>query len=188
MNPPRRSERAAHVSPSRDMVEASLRSRRTGTPEERLDRQLPAAAELLRQGLGGVVAATQAPVTVGRNEGDHVRVWSPNDLDHDLGGPAGKAPEPPLLPGRDDPTHRLVVCDSGARLGECEPPARAFAASHDRPCGRTAAPFAERRAESPQMPLAGLADLWPIPRAAEAALRQQKVEHNPTLGRAGAQL
>jgi glycosyltransferase involved in cell wall biosynthesis len=73
------------------------------------------------------------------------------------------------------------VGDGGPRGGEREPPARALRAAADGPCGGRAAALAARRFQPRQRAEARVADLRTAPPAGETALRQQQLEHPPTL-------
>ena len=165
-------ECAAHISPPADVVEPSLPTRRAGARQERLDRDVPAAAELVCQCLGGMMPSSKTPVAVGRDECEPVGIRPRDDCNHEVDGPRGKPPKPPFLPRRHDPTDGVVVGHSRACLRERQPPSVAFAAARDGPCRRTAAACTHRPGEPPQSFGARGADLRPVTRARETTLRQ----------------
>src|SRR5207245_469446 len=140
-------------------------------------------AERAREPLRRMVAPLEPPVTVRRDEHERIDLWRrqlPGDL---IRGECGQASQPVLLPSRNDRADALVVRDRRTRRREREPSARAFGTTPDRPRSRRAAALAEGRLETPQRPEAGGADLRAGFPAREAALRQQQIEHAPTLRR-----
>lgn len=135
-----------------------------------------------------MVAALDAPIAVGGNERERVHPWSLDRRRDDVCRLVGEPPQPVLLPGRDERTHRAQVRDGGARGGEREPPAGALEATGDGPGGGRAAPFAARTAKPWELGQATEADRRAEPAASHASTGNQKVEqHIPmTVWRKGA--
>src|SRR5438094_6808663 len=129
------------------------------------------------------MASLQLAIRVGRDEGDDVRFWRRNDLDHNRDGPRSETPQGALFPRGDECPNGVVVEDGGAGACEREPPARAFPAAAHRPRGRRAAAFAEGRLDPRQAGKAGGAELRTPQTADHAALRQEQVEHPRKLRR-----
>src|SRR5437016_6003746 len=129
------------------------------------------------------MASLQLAIRVGRDEGDDVRFWRRNDLDHNRDGPRSETPQGALFPRGDECPNGVVVEDGGAGACEREPPARAFPAAAHRPRGRRAAAFAEGRLDPRQAGKAGGAELRTPQTADHAALRQEQVEHPRKLWR-----
>src|SRR5438132_5572526 len=168
----RRPERAGDVSPPLRPGEAALPAGLARSPQQRLDRELPAAAELAREPLRWMVTARQHPVAIGRDEREEGLVGLPHDVDHDAGRGLREAAQAVLLPGRNEGAHSRVVADPGARRREGESAAGALAAALDRPLRRRPAAGAERRTE-PRQPLEAARTQLRTSRAArEAALRE----------------
>src|SRR3954447_20731867 len=82
-----------------------------------------------------------------------------------------------------EPAGCCVVPDRRAGAREAEPASRALATAFDRPRGRRAAARAQRRLDPLELVAAAGAELSPPAAAHDAALRQEQVEHPPTLGR-----
>src|SRR5207302_979901 len=120
-------------------------------------------------------------VAVRRDDAERGNARPRDDLHHHLCGESREAAQAALLPGRDESAHRAVVRDRRPRGCESEPPPGALAAPANRPGGRRAAALAEGRTEPRQPVDAGRADDRPTAPAAETALREQEVEHTPTL-------
>src|SRR5207245_11033470 len=116
--------------------------RRTGGGEELGDGELPAHAELLSKTRGRVVAALEAPVALGRDEGERIGVGPRDRLGDDLPGEPREAAQAALLPGRYERLDGVVIGERRARRGVGKPPTRALAAAGHGPCGRCAAPRA----------------------------------------------
>lgn len=136
---------AADVAAPLDEAQPALAARRPGPAEEPLDRKLPTPAELARELLGGMVAALQAPVGVGRNEGDPGDSRAGNGVDDEGCRLICDPPQPTLLPAADQPADGVVVLDGCASGRKREPASRAVAAAGDRPDGGRTAARAERR-------------------------------------------
>ena len=125
----------------------------------------------------------EAPPALGRDERECIDLGRREALGHQLCGLGGEAPQTALLPGVDEPAGCRVVPDRRPGAREAEPAARALAAAFDRPRGRRAAARAERRLDPLELVAAAGAELFPAAAAYDAALRQDEVEHPPTLGR-----
>ena len=77
-------ERALYVAPSLGERKASLGPDAGRALEQRRRRQLPAGSQLIREVLGGIVAALESPIRVGGNEGQRVDRWSTHGLADEL--------------------------------------------------------------------------------------------------------
>ena len=174
-------ERAGDVSAALGEREAALPVGVARALERRPAGKPEASGERLRQPLGWMVAALAGADPVGRNEGDETGIGRRQAVGEDRGGVSGEPPQAVLLPTRDEPPHRHVVGDGRARPGECKPSARALPAARNGTNGRRPAEIAPRWPEERQIVPAGPAQLRSAAAADEAPLRQQQVEHAPTL-------
>jgi len=125
-----------------------------------------------------MVSSKQSPVAVGRDEGQVVDARTLEGIGHDSGRPAGEPSEPPFLPGADDSPHGPVVLNGRTRAPERETAPRALGAPAQRPRRRRTATLTRRRADAPERSRAYAAYLPTGRGADEAALREQKVEHD----------
>jgi hypothetical protein len=123
-----------------------------------------------------VVAPLERPVGVRRDVGDGVRTRPRHHLGYDRARVIGEAPEPALLPRRDERLRAGVVRDRGASGGEREPPRRALAAPRNGPCRRRPAPRAAGTAQPPETGEARLADRAGRSTAGDTAKGKQKIE------------
>jgi hypothetical protein len=141
------------------------------------DHHVTGAAELAGEPLRGIVAAAEAPIVVGRHEGDRVDRRPLDGVADQIGREFGERAEAAVFPASDDSPSRLVVgnCRSGA--GKREPPARALAAARDRPRRRRPAARAQRPAQTNEALAAGFAELVGGATADEATPREDEVEH-----------
>jgi len=137
--------------------------------------------ERIGEPLGGVIAAPEAAVAIGRDECEH-RVAGMRKTDgHDGGRIVGESPQAALLPAGDEQPHRALVGDGSPCSCEGEPPAGALPAASNGPRRRRAATLAERRRKRRQGRVALRAELLSGRVADETALRQEQVEHGSTL-------
>ena len=104
----------------------------------------------MREVLGGVVTAFQAPIGVGGDEGQRVDRRSRHGLADELGSERGEGAQATLLPGSDEQPSAVVIRDGGAGVREGKPTSAAFLATCYRPGGGRSAPIAPRGAESRQ--------------------------------------
>src|SRR4051812_28832695 len=133
-----------------------------------------------------MVAAPEAAVAVGRDEGDPCGPGPRQLVGDEVGRGARQPAEATFLPAADEGPRRVVVEDRGARGGERDLPALAFAAAVDGPLGRRAAPPADRRLDADEPGAATLAELTARATAHEAPPREDEVEqHTVTLRAAG---
>src|SRR5581483_1647973 len=143
-----RAKRAADVAAALGERQSTLLRHGPGSREQTLDRELPPAAELPCQALGGMVPALAAAVAVRRHEGEHRGVGARHRLREDLACDRGEPAEAAVLPGADDGAHRIVVRHRGPCAREGEPAARALPAPGDGPGGRGPAARAQRRRQT----------------------------------------
>jgi hypothetical protein len=148
-----------------------------------LERKVPGRRQLSREALGSMVATLQPAVQPTRHVRDGRDVGPRDRVDHDLRRPTRKPAQAALLPCGHDLPDRLVVLDRGTRTREREPPAAAFRAPPHRPGGGRTAALADRRSDAPQRRPAAAAHVLAGEGADQAPLRQQQVEHTPTLER-----
>jgi hypothetical protein len=174
-----RPEAAADVGAPLGEAETALRTSRTRPLEERHDRQLPSGFERSRQPLGGVVAALERPVGVGRDICDRVRARARYDLRYEGACILGEPAEPELLPGGDERLRSGVVRDRRPGGGEREPPALTLATARDGPRGRSPAARAPRTCQPPKPGQARFADGARRRTAHDAAKRKQKIQEEP---------
>jgi hypothetical protein len=118
----RRREGTPDVPPPVLAVEGSLPSNGARPREERRRLEAPEARELPRQTLGRLVPAPEAPVAVGRDEGDDVGGGGGHDLGHDLRRYPRQGAETALLPGAHEPAGGAGVEHRAACGSERKPP------------------------------------------------------------------
>lgn len=117
------------------------------------------------------MAALQAAIGVGWNEGDDLRCRWRDNVDHDRDGGRGEPPKRALFPRGDESANGIVVVNGGPGAREGEPPARALPAAAHGPGGRRPAPLAERRLDPRQPAQTGRTDLRAAQAADDAPLR-----------------
>lgn len=123
-----------------------------------------------------MVAAADAPVAVGRDEGDGVGDRAREGVGDDVRRQLGQPPEPALLPRGHDCGHGRLVCHGRTGGGEREPTARALATAPHRPRRRRAAALAVDAEQERERSPAVRAEILTQTGAGNAATRQEKVE------------
>ena len=171
-------EHSADIPPALGERQASLRSDAVGSSEQRHDRELPADAELIGEALGRVVAAAEAPIRVGRDERQRVRVRPRHDLADELGRRAPRASQTALLPGGDEQARCFVVGDRGPRARERDASSCALAAALDGPRGGGAAALTARLPEPVEGGAARVAQRPRRPAADDTAPRQDEIQQH----------
>lgn len=97
-----RDEGAGHVTTTFACCQPPLARRPSGPREQRPERQPPALRKLSGQAFGGVIAASEPPIRVARDEDDTGHLRPRQGLTDYRGGPAGEPAETALLPRCDD--------------------------------------------------------------------------------------
>jgi hypothetical protein len=169
-------KRASHVASPLCERQAALPPARPGAHEHWADGEAPPPPQLSGKPTGGMVSALQAAVSVGRHEGQRVRLRRCNYLLDDLGGENGHPAEPLLLPRSDQLRHACVVGHGRARRRERETPARALAAACDRPGRGSPATLAHRPRDSAQTGAAASAEDVCGDSAGRAATGEEQIE------------
>ncbi len=149
-----RSRRVAGGSERAGDVAATLREGEpalplpTMTPHKELEqRKAPRRREVGRECPGRVVASPQAAVAGRRNERRGLDLRRRNVLEDELGSDLGEPAPSTLLPCPDDTGDRSLVRDGRPCGCKGKTPARALAASRDRPGDLVSAALAERGPE-----------------------------------------
>lgn len=124
------------------------------------------------------MAALDAPIAVGWDEGEPDDAGSLDHVGDYVCRLCGDEAQAAFLPGRDQRAHRSVIGDGCARGGEREPTARALEAALDRPGGGRPTARTTGAAQPRETRAAGTAERWPKPGADSTAARSQKVEEH----------
>lgn len=125
-----------------------------------------------------MMATTEAPVPVRRDEHHRVGVRAGDRVTDDVRGYPGQPPEAALLPGHDQSGDRVFICHRGPGGGEREPPPRALTAPGDGPQRRRAAACTVGPEQEWERSPAALAEIRTQAGARHAAAREDEVENH----------
>ena len=128
-----RGESTCDISTPLLQSEPALPLDRTCPPNERLDRQVPQPAELVRESFRRPVPSVERAIGVCRNEGERRNLRPGKGLDDESGSLTREPSPATLLPGLHDPPGTGVVDDGGAGGRERQPSPAALRAALDRP-------------------------------------------------------
>jgi hypothetical protein len=167
----RGAERTGDVSTPLLQPQPSLPLDRARPPDERLHRQLPQTAELVRQRLCWPMPSLERAIGVCRDEGERRNVGPSEGFDDESRSLTGKPSLATLLPRLNELPGACVVDDCGTGTREGQPPPAAFHTTPDRPGAGRATTGAERRRETNQRVATTGAERVPRPPASGAAIR-----------------